>query len=91
MQDLWRDPALASIPLLAVDVDTDKYSRALAWSTRQVKLVAGPWVEPFLAEVLTFPYGAHDDQVDTVSGGVQLLARHAGVVLPDVLGQLEAW
>lgn len=33
-----------------------------------VKLVRGPWVEDFLDEVCVFPNGAHDDQVDALSG-----------------------
>lgn len=34
-----------------------------------VKLVRGPWNESFLEEVSMFPNGAHDDQVDALSGG----------------------
>jgi len=33
-----------------------------------VKLVRGPWISEFLDELITFPFGAHDDQVDAVSG-----------------------
>lgn len=77
VQDLRRKPQIAHIALRAVDVDKDKYSRALAWSTRTVHLVAGAWVEGFLAEVLAFPFAPHDDRVDTVSGGVQMLAQAA--------------
>lgn len=34
---------------------------------RNVKLVSGDWVEPFLAELHGFPDGAHDDMVDASS------------------------
>lgn len=79
VQAIRRNRAVAHVALVAVDVDKDKYSRALAWSTRKVHLVAGAWVEGFLAEVLSFPYAPHDDRVDTVSGGVQMLATAGGV------------
>jgi predicted phage terminase large subunit-like protein len=35
--------------------------------------VGGPWLEPFLAEITDFPSGKHDDQVDSVVGGLQML------------------
>ena len=35
-----------------------------------VKLVAGPWVTPFLDEACAFPNGAHDDMVDATSWGL---------------------
>ncbi len=37
-------------------------------------LVNGSWVESFLAEFEDFPAGAHDDQVDAVSGAMGILA-----------------
>ena len=53
-----------------------------AWASRaeagKVALVSGSWVNVFLDEVCAFPLGAHDDQVDTISGGVQMLS--SGVV-----------
>lgn len=42
-----------------------------------VKVVAGPWVSDFLKEVRQFPNGAHDDQVDSVSGALDDLTRKA--------------
>ena len=33
-----------------------------------VKLVRGPWINAFLDEAELFPKGAHDDQIDAVSG-----------------------
>ena len=38
-----------------------------------VKLVSGPWNEAFLEEVTQFPQGAHDDQVDGLSGAFEQL------------------
>lgn len=81
VQELRRERALAGVALVGVRVDTDKLSRALPWAARaeagKVALVRGPWVDDFLGEACAFPYGAHDDQVDAVSGAVQLVARSA--------------
>jgi len=40
-----------------------------------VKLVRGKWINDFLDEAELFPYGAHDDQVDAVSGAFEMLTR----------------
>lgn len=40
-----------------------------------VKLVSGPWISDFLDEVALFPFGAHDDQVDAMSGAFAQLAQ----------------
>lgn len=77
IQELRRDPDLLGISLRGVHVDKDKLTRALPWSARaeagKVYVLAGPWVNGFLDEVCSFPLAAHDDQVDSVSGG---LAHH---------------
>jgi len=39
-----------------------------------VKLLAGPWVQPFLDELVLVPYADHDDQADAASGGFNDLA-----------------
>lgn len=78
VQELRRDPTLANVALRGIRVDKDKVSRALPWAARaeakKVKLVRGEWNQAFLDEVCAFPQGSHDDQVDTVSGGVQMVA-----------------
>ena len=78
VQELRRDGRVAHVPFEGVDVDKDKFSRALAWAGRaeggKVALVQGEWINAFLDEVTAFPLGAHDDQVDTISGGVQMVA-----------------
>jgi len=43
-----------------------------------VKLVRGAWNLDFIREATSFPKGRHDDDVDTVSGGVQMIADGAG-------------
>lgn len=78
MQELRRERSIAHIALRGIHVDKDKLTRALPWSARaearKVKLVRGPWIGAFLSEVCMFPQGTNDDQVDTVSGGVGLMA-----------------
>lgn len=78
VQDLRRVREISHIALRGVSVDKDKLTRAMPWSAkaeaRKVKLVRGSWIAAFLDEVCMFPQGTHDDQVDTVSGGVGLVA-----------------
>jgi predicted phage terminase large subunit-like protein len=78
VQDLRRDPRLAGYTIRAVTPDKDKLSRALPWAAAAeaglARIVQGAWNAAFLAEVSEFPQGAHDDQVDGVSGAVDLLA-----------------
>jgi predicted phage terminase large subunit-like protein len=58
-------------------VTGNKSDRAGPFSSQaqagNVKLVRGPWINAFLDEVELFPNGAHDDQVDAVSGAIQML------------------
>lgn len=42
------------------------------------RLVQGRWNEPFLAELETFPYNVHDDQVDALSGAYSYLVGTEG-------------
>lgn len=84
-QDLMREPELLGHAVEAVPVDKDKELRARPWAARaeagKVILVRGPWLGKFLAEVETFPHGEHDDQVDAVSGAVQMLALDIGIFI----------
>ena len=43
-----------------------------------VKLVRGQWINDFIDEAVAFPNGSHDDQVDAVSGAVEILATTGG-------------
>lgn len=84
VQSIRRVPAVRSIPLKAVKVDTDKYTRALAWANLaeegKVYLVRGGWNGDFLDEVCRFTGkgDTHDDQVDAVSIAVGMLASKRG-------------
>lgn len=77
MQDIMRDQRMLLKDARPINVDKDKVTRALPWAARaemgKVFIVAGPHVEEFIEECAEFPLGAHDDQVDAVSGAVQML------------------
>ena len=82
VQELVREPELVGLVTLeGIDIPPgeDKLARAYLWSNRaeqgKVYLIDGPWVEGFLDEIVIFDGKgkAHDDQVDTISGGVKML------------------
>jgi predicted phage terminase large subunit-like protein len=66
--------ASTSLPIVPVEVAIDKTARAWPlvpyWEARRVFFpcdaagVPEPWVEPFLAELYSFPKAPHDDRVD---------------------------
>ena len=76
----------AGLPVRELEPDRDKVARALPLT---VELEAGrlllprraPWLDALLAELLAFPAGAHDDQVDALAYAVAV--RHVG--MPDDL------
>lgn len=80
-QELLRDKKLAAVAILEDKPEADKVTRARPLQTRakagKLKLVRGAWNQVFLIEALDFPNGAHDDQIDTASGGLGLLAGSA--------------
>ena len=84
VQELSRDPEMINIAFGGVPVDKDKYTRALPLSAkaerRQVVLVRGPWNMSFIDELCAFSGdgSTHDDQVDTASGGLQMLSKPVG-------------
>jgi phage terminase large subunit-like protein len=73
---------MVTINLSSIRVDKDKISRALPVASRaeagKVKLVRGNWISDFIDEATSFPHGAHDDQIDAVSGAFQMIAAPAG-------------
>jgi predicted phage terminase large subunit-like protein len=58
----------------------DKLTRAQPFADQaeagNVKLVSGLWIEPFLAEAVTFPGGDFKDQIDACSGAFGILITH---------------
>jgi len=87
VQSLRRIPAVRGIPLKAVKVDTDKFTRALGWANLaeagKVYLVRANWNNDFLDEICRFTgkNDKHDDQVDAVSLAVQMLAKKRSQLL----------
>ena len=79
VQELRRERTLSGVPLKAIRVDADKFTRALGWANLaeegKVILVRGPWIDEFLDEVCRFPDAKHDDQVDAVSLAVKMIAE----------------
>lgn len=79
IQELRREPALANVTLRSINVTKDKVTRALPVASRaesgHVKMVEGSWIKDWLDEATVFPHGAHDDQVDAVSGAVQMIGE----------------
>lgn len=77
-QLLMREPELVGLKFVPVPVNRDKIVRCGPWLARaeqgKVALVRGNWNAAFLDEVCAFPETKHDDQVDAVSGAVQMLA-----------------
>lgn len=82
VKDFLKDRALVRVPIRGVKPLGDKVERARPWQLRaklgHVKLVRGPWNLDFIREATSFPKGRHDDDVDTVSGGVQMIAEDGG-------------
>lgn len=84
LQELRRERSVANVPFRGVNVTKDKLSRALSWSERaaegKVVLIRGPWIKAFLDEAAMFTGegDTHDDQIDSISGGVEMLAKRGG-------------
>lgn len=70
--------ALAGYSVKAERSTGDKATRAAPFAAqceaRNVKLVKGAWNGAYLDEIATFPYGAHDDQIDSSSLAFNKLA-----------------
>jgi predicted phage terminase large subunit-like protein len=72
LQDLWRDLPQEMPRPLGQKPEASKTDRMVAQSAKieagQVYLPRlAEWLDTFLPELLAFPYGRHDDQVDSVS------------------------
>jgi len=69
LQDLGRETPL---PIIGIQATTDKVTRASACSSlieagRVFLPENASWLQAFMTELLLFPNGAHDDQVDALS------------------------
>jgi predicted phage terminase large subunit-like protein len=66
----------------------DKYTRAQPFATRvnagKVNILRGAWNRALLDELSVFPMGAHDDQVDALSGAYDMLgSNQISIAFPD--------
>lgn len=77
IQDLFQNAISLKVPIVPVRPKGDKKQRASVWAGRarygKFALVKGKWNDAFVAEALDFPLGKHDDQIDAVSGAVEVL------------------
>lgn len=78
MIDHYRRVILPGYHFRAVKSSKDKITRAGPVASMaesgNVTLILGPWINDFLDEVESFPFGAHDDQVDALSGAFSYLS-----------------
>lgn len=84
LKEFRKNKDLAGVAMYPVKPIGSKEDRARAWHSRakgkQVFLVRGEWNMSFINQVVSFPQGKHDDQVDSVSGGNQMIAQRVGGV-----------
>ena len=76
IQDLRREPRLATRRFRGVRVTESITARAFTWNALaeegRVYLVRGAWNTDFIDEACSFPAGHHDDQIDAVSIAVKM-------------------
>ena len=81
-KEFLKDKALVKTDIRPVKPNGDKVQRAQPWKRRaklgHVFLVRGKWNLNFIRVCAAFPKGRHDDEVDMVSGGVQMIAEEEG-------------
>lgn len=95
IEDKANGPAIISslkdsVPgIIAINPKESKESRASAvatvWEAHNVYLPSprlAPWVNSFIDELVTFPAGVHDDQVDAMSQAISDLVQ-GGNITPD--------
>lgn len=82
-KEMLKDPRLVNVRIEAVKPEGSKTDRAGSWRGRvrrqKVKLVRGAWNLDFLRVAASFGENARfDDDIDSVSGGLQMIAEDAG-------------
>jgi len=78
----------------ALRADADKLSRAIPATVRmeagQVFLPdSAPWVDTFVAELLAFPHGVHEDQVDCLAYAAIEVQRFGPAAEPESYSELR--
>jgi predicted phage terminase large subunit-like protein len=84
------------LTIRALKADLDKLSRAIPAINRmeagQIFLPeSAPWLDEFIAELLAFNHGAHDDQVDCLSYAAVEVQRFGPAAEPDSLTELREY
>lgn len=80
---LIQDLASENISVIPIQPEGDKVVRMSAQSAKveagRVYLETGaPWLDALKSEILAFPYGSHDDQVDSISQALGWMSRPRG-------------
>ena len=94
LQDLWAEDSLYPRPIGR----TPKGSKVDRMVADSAKIEAGqvwlpkdaPWLDTYLNELVAFPHGRHDDQVDSTSQFLNWIARNdahheviaGGIIVP---------
>jgi len=77
IQQVVKDAELRQYSIKGYDVEGDKLTRLLPAAARasleMIHLLEGYWNDDFLDEATSFPNGAHDDQIDGLSGAWNML------------------
>lgn len=78
----------AGLTVRSLKADRDKLSRAIPATVRmeagQIYLPeSAPWLDEFIAELLSFPHGAHDDQVDVLAYAAVEVQRFGPAAEPE--------
>lgn len=72
VSEIMAIPELAGFVVEGMRPSGDKVARAMPWFGKAaeglIDLVAGAWNNLFLDQLSSFPQGAHDDRIDSVSG-----------------------
>lgn len=88
LQYLLRDPRMNAYVVDAKPPEGDKYTRAAPIAARvnagAVMMVRGTWNAALLDELAVFPLGAHDDQVDALSGAWDMIADRGPLIAFEV-------
>lgn len=74
---LYQQVVRDGLPVVELKAETDKYTRALPAAARYEAgkvwhREGAPWLDDLESELLAFPNGAHDDQVDVVAYAVHM-------------------
>lgn len=85
-QDLWRTTKLRPKLMSArIDKEARLLTQAARFEAGRVLLPRrAPWLEDYVSELLAFPYGRHDDQVDATSQALHVLTGRASLKSPSV-------